>query len=100
MDIQTLRKIRLRAADIVDQGWCQGAVARQENGCATNASNPQAVAWCIYGALLKATHEFQTCLFDHTGIDPTWNDAPGRTAAEVAGWLRTLAGMDHARMER
>lgn len=73
--IEILLKVRERIAD--PRHWTQGANARDTRGKAVGARNVAAVAWCVYGAVLKE------------GLDPdldttrvTWNAldrAAGRT---------------------
>jgi len=43
-----------RATDRLQQGWCQGAPARNEHGTACDPDDPHAVAWCATGALREA----------------------------------------------
>lgn len=103
-DIRMEAKIRRRAAEIVDQGWCQGALARDAQGCRLEGSaavvdHPSAAAWCAQGAYLLAslqiTGKIGWCLLfppppgGHSWAD--FNDTPGRTAAEVSAALRLSA---------
>jgi hypothetical protein len=87
------RAIIRRAADLVEQGWCQGANFKvvDEKPC-----------YCAFQALNEASTRI-------LGIDPIhyvyrhldsvgegnsivdYNDAPGRTQAEVVAMLRAVA---------
>lgn len=106
------------AADLIEpEGkWTQGAFSRNEDGTAdldedqTAASNP--VCWCGLGALAKvvgadplAPYAFSifypersiagyNFLREFVGGDfASWNDAPGRTQAEVVAKLREAAAL-------
>jgi hypothetical protein len=82
-----------RAADIVRAGWCQTAHALTAQGTFASWRNPKAVAFCMLAAILKATKEQigddegdlvygYAPFYENEAI--RWNDAEGRTAAEVA----------------
>ena len=88
-------KVLRRAAEIVDQGWCQVSFHRGDKHC-------------LVGALLRAGQEIHGT-YDNVHIHPAveyvalaighrtpmcWNDERGRTADEVADALRRAA--DHA----
>lgn len=94
------------AADRVQfHGWTQFSYAVTAPNRAgglrktTGTKNPHAVAWCAQGAL-KAESETDALYrrtlkalenqLGRTGI-PYWNDAPGRTAGEVADAMRRAA---------
>lgn len=94
----------LRAARaLVEKGWTQGAYGRLESGENTFAWDANVVCWCPVGAIQKATIErdrdddqaldaFAAALveYDKDAGPEGWNDAPGRTQAEV------LAAFDRA----
>ena len=108
-----------RAAEYCDGGWTQGRFAEDEKGMACGATHINATCWCASGACLCAMHrivgtaasaalwngaewESRTALerairsrwpFYDEPIDliPTWNDAPGRTQAEVVETLNVAA---------
>lgn len=87
-------KILLRAADLVDAGWCQGAIALGEFGEEVRPDSPLATKWSLYGAVSKASaelgHELSIATFDQ--LRPgDWQDEPGRTATEVAAHVRDVA---------
>jgi hypothetical protein len=83
---QVLRAARERIA--VPERWTQGASARTISGIGVDAFDYGAVQWCAYGAIrVDGVHDHELQLFfraigamDSIG---TWNDAPGRTHAEV-----------------
>lgn len=63
--------------------WCQGAMARDINGFGCLSDDPVAAKWCLAGAANKVG----VCL----SLDIiTWNDAPGRTFAEVRELIEKL----------
>jgi len=92
MTNETTIAILTNARAFIAKGWCQGKSALDGDGNPIDATHPQAVRFCIFGA------------FDATGIileDPVielfkeasglppdrpltgWNDEPGRTQSEV-----------------
>lgn len=56
------RKVLLRAAELVAMGWTRGVGARNELGQKVVATDPQAVSWCLNGAINRA-------LLDVLGLD-------------------------------
>jgi hypothetical protein len=97
-----------RAALLVKRGWCQGAYARDAVGKDISSASNLAVRWCAVGAIRRAAvYEPQEIakavqsLAELLGLGCTsepeemeivcWNDAPERTAAEVARTLRYAA---------
>ena len=118
--IQTLKlaaQIAAAAADLVDRGWAQRALARDRRGRSVASCDPDACAWCLTGALEAAcegdasdpcwpvlldsiarhTHvawALETQVDVRTGLRTAatklaaWNDSPERTAADVADALR------------
>lgn len=96
MDAKVLR----RAAELIDQGWCQGALAKTGTGMMLgDPESPLAARWCVTGAFIRARAELDahgTTAFlkvmAETAPNPAqWNNAPGRTADEVAAALRAAA---------
>jgi len=93
----TPREILLRAAELVERGWCQEAYARDAKGREVASSDPVACCYCPVGAIraaagiygkseaLKALRD----LLDRSAV--AWNDAPGRMQAEVVEALRRAA---------
>ncbi len=95
-----------RAAELVELGWCRGHVAENAAGLSVRACDPCAVKWCAAGALDCAAGLDTAAMVEawrlvtnavhrregHKSLDlVTWNDAPGRTQAEVAALLRECA---------
>src|SRR5262245_38627325 len=86
-------------SDIVEDGWCQHAIARQANGDETHELDPDATEWCMSGAYYKwangTASEVTTCyslkISTITGENwGAWNDNPDRTQAEVVAVLREV----------
>ena len=87
------------AARLRHCGWTQGAYARDAAGTPTGSRMPDAVCWCLDGAL-RATADFDVdaadiardALASALGMSVTaWNDSPGRTKDEVIAALETVA---------
>lgn len=109
-----------RAAEIVERGWCQGEIAKRADGTPLPACrsaewhkwvervpwdewvewrewavrHPEAGQWCAAGARVLACLELNVSpdigVGVHYDIDG-FNDAPGRTASEVAAMFREAA---------
>lgn len=86
----------MTAAEFLDRhGWCQGAYARDKDGEIVRANDPAARSFCAEAALSMSypnTYQF-VCAFNAVqqacnDILSNWNDAPGRTKAEVVDLLR------------
>jgi hypothetical protein len=95
----TVPAVLYRAAELVERGWTQGTFARDSEGLPTQSADIDAVVFCAAGAICCAGDRF-TSLGTHSELTlrrhlqsdvPTWNDTPGRTAAEVAAKLREAA---------
>ena len=104
-------KVLRRAAEIVDQGWCQKALARTADSGFLSADaaretpfHPQAGQWCLLGAVMLAHREVtgEMGAYAWSGAYSRaervlgegaveWNNTPGRTADEVATLLRRAA---------
>lgn len=101
------QQILLRAAEIVEQGWCQQDSAQRADGTRTYSYDPTAVRWCALGAVHKAALELGQPLGStraawllnrrinlrrpvHISIN-AWNDLPRRQAGQVAQFLREAA---------
>jgi len=109
-------KVLRRAAELVEQGWCQGGLARQKShGNFVEPFSPLAVEWCAEGALVMAAYEATGMLpFTEDGLTllrglfeavqrvlpndsaraqdiAAWNDQSSRTADEVAALFRRAA---------
>lgn len=86
---------------LVAAGWCQGAMAKEANGRATEASSPEAVAFDLVGAIERAVlnllagnrdaliqnyykgfYALAWGLHTHSRLS-AWNDDPTRHHAEV-----------------
>lgn len=93
-----------KAADLIEPegAWTQGHGARDEDGAPITSSSEAAVCWCAFGAIWHAQGRMiigetpaEAALGKVIGgarIDD-WNDAPGRTQAEVVAALRKAADL-------
>ena len=75
--------------------WCQGDFARDVHGEAVNSHSPEAVRWCLTGALSRcymgySDQRARIVAVIGGGHTTTWNDNPLRTYAEVVGLLKRL----------
>ena len=92
-----LRAAKARIA--TPERWTRGRMARDEDGNGVQSVSEHACAWCSIGAVEAETGASTSALvralralnraIDNKPIDD-WNDAPGRTHAEV------LAAFDRA----
>ena len=90
------RDVLLKAASIVEEGWCQEVFHRNENGDDCYPSG--AVESCAEGAISRAGSYIGSVnalmgLRRYLGKRSIgdWNDHPDRTAAEVAEAMRQAA---------
>lgn len=114
-DLETPQAI---AADIAREyredatRWTQGDWSRDRDGNGRGSNSPDAVCWCLRGAIMKrkpdvllATRTYLTfdAALGHTR-DPNdpedthlyfvaWNDKPGRTVAEVIELCNKVAAL-------
>lgn len=83
----------------IEQGWCQGTMAKEQRGRMRGPKESYSCSWCVLGALAAAStleelNPYRTArTLMEAVVAPSlsaWNDAPGRTQAEV------LAAFDKA----
>ena len=81
-----------RALKLIQKGWTQGTLARDQKGAEVSSSSRSAVQWCALGALtaykaaddIEAAQFIRRCIparYDNCVSD--WNDSPRRTKQEV-----------------
>ncbi len=96
-----------RAADLVDKGWTQDALARLADGTRTSFRDPDAASFCIIGAVYAegkrrglSSLDVLCDLLKNRGseVSPfgeinlaTWNDNPARKKREVVDLLLEAA---------
>ncbi len=76
--------------------WCQGSLARDQDGNSLGSGDPDACQWCMIGAIEKSlfitSKAFSRLerVVKSKGFEiiADWNDAPGRTHAEVIAALK------------
>jgi len=122
MPAQSAAGIVRRAAERIETyGWTQGAHARTTGNVVCRILDPDAAYWSIYGAVYKEmylagladgdvsvqqsmigraiwqvlTRQAVSERTAYTGVHPVieFNDAPGRSQAEVTGFLRDCAAL-------
>jgi hypothetical protein len=87
MNVDMDRKACLRAAELVEQGHCKHAAARNALGISVLPTDETAESWCATGALAKA-------YADINGEPIEWNiirerlSAAARQARDVLPWKR------------
>ena len=86
-------------AELIQGGWCCGADARDCHGEAVTASDPDATAWSLLGALVAVSDrpgitstDLREALWGISGVIPDhsldgWNDAAGRTQGDALEML-------------
>lgn len=92
----------MKASEYVRRGWCQKDAAQDSHGNSVSALSPDAIRFCMIAAMFRAlyddgvfltdaelTEKFNTLhnAFPCQVMDFMWNDAPGRTQAEVVARL-------------
>lgn len=84
----------MKPSDLLKKGWTQGVLARDASGNAVYPFSSEAECFCIAGAARGCLSddkidEFRKACLNIIGSAPywnalaDWNDAPGRTQAEV-----------------
>jgi hypothetical protein len=53
-ELRAGRELLTRGWERVLEGWCQGTLARTEDGTAIRPQDERAASWCLYGALHQA----------------------------------------------
>lgn len=97
------------AADLLEKpgAWIKGDLALDASGEAVDPSDSNASCWCVMGATervsdaswaRRARNAFRAVIGGWNKSIPEWNDAPGRTQAEVVAKLREAAAL--ARQEQ
>ena len=102
MSALSIAEVLEKAANLIEpEGkWTQGDLAVDANGDETWTADPNSVCFCAEGAIMHVSfgqprepifREFRHAL----GVDRIyeWNDAPGRTQAEVVAKLREAAAL-------
>lgn len=90
----TPKEILIQGRTKIERGWCQGFTAIDVNGRFTGAEGQDAVAFCAIGATQNHQHPGEEWAARHLlrlALGPCcddlgiagYNDAPGRTKAEV-----------------
>ena len=93
-DIAPEEDRHLRAAEEVRKGWCQRIDEdRQGNTCALGALR-KSNRWNLRTVYPKARAKLEKTIGIGQGEIPRWNDAPGRTAEEVATMMERAAGVE------
>jgi hypothetical protein len=86
-------RMMVEARERITIGWCQGAVAQDEDGRAVAPESSDARRWSVLGALLASWHGGpvgdlrQAVRSLHAATERShlevWNDRPGRTQTDV-----------------
>lgn len=101
MKKDTPQAVLLRAAKRIEKpgAFCKGALARSRKGARVVAVGRVAASWCALGSLIR---EARNGLVRHDAVKALaaeiggasiaeWNDAPERTAKQVAAAMRRAA---------
>lgn len=107
---ETPARLMAEARERVRRGWCQGAVAQDEDGRAVRPWSSEARRWSMLGALLacmdggpvKVLGQAVTSLHASTEQSPleVWNDRPERTQQEVVtAFERTIESLERGEEE-
>jgi hypothetical protein len=120
MDVEMDRKACLRAAELVEQGHCKHAAARNARGISVLPTDEGAESWCATGALAKAYAEIYGEPMERLAMwntikerigpaacqardalpwkrlkrassVPAWNNLPSTRPEQVAAFLRKIA---------
>lgn len=86
-------QVLMEGKKLIERGWCQGALARNEGGLRVPIYDSRVTSVCSVGALVAGSAEHgDVCEAEdllrvaagvyHSDV-PTWNDDPQRTKEEV-----------------
>lgn len=113
-DQEVARAVLLRAAQYVEQGWCQGHYAEDEDGHPAPPDWERARSWCMSGAIMRADKDIYPSPAVHalilrattlicsarrrtpqqTTMRVTWyNDLPGTTQHHAVSALKAAADL-------
>jgi hypothetical protein len=87
-----MKKILEKVRKKLENGWCQGHLALDEQGRDVFPWDEKAICWCLYGAIeserknVVDVAQFIRWLINYQLIEE-WNDAPSRTQEEVLSLL-------------
>jgi hypothetical protein len=86
----TPEEILVRAAELVEQGWMQGHFHGPHGEVCLSAAIQQALGQCDKALRWRFGEMIQNAVVTEVNAESLvdWNDAPGRTAEEVATALR------------
>lgn len=102
MSGEIVKNVLLAAAALIEPpgAWTQGEDAVDDYGCSVHPKSASALRWCAFGAIVCVAPSARTRraalgVLRHavSGDDGVtgWNDAVGRTQAEVVATLRAAA---------
>jgi len=104
--MKTTKEILMGAQALLQKGWCQKTLARDDAGQVTYYAGPDAVTFCMAGALFRAAYpeeneqnviDAQRCLAktishdlvgDEMAMLSVVNDADTTTQEQVLGWVK------------
>lgn len=99
----TPQEALLKAAALIEQPgrWTQGSYAKDRNGFPVSHTSKEAICFCMMGAVYKVVPYKEDNLLSGVrsllrpiiGDAGPFNDAPGRTAQEVAEAMRKAAAL-------
>jgi hypothetical protein len=112
-DLERLRDTFATAKLLVERGWCQRTYAQDSSGTGVSPTSPNAVCWCVTGAVDCAARTtggggpivhgaFFVVFMEvmRTTIGPaTWNDHPQRTKKEVVEMFQRVLDTVTARLK-
>lgn len=90
----------MKPSELIERGWCQRVMARNQFGEEVFYNNSDACEWCLSGACAKVGLWWGKLIQEVRKVAglgdvfvtgetvPGWNDVPGRTKEEVLAVLR------------
>lgn len=88
----------MKPSDYIRKGWCQHVLAKDSSDHTVEPYNPDAVMWCLAGAIIAAYPESalrrEAIYAQNEGLVRgdivDWNDSPGRNQADVIQLLESI----------
>lgn len=92
-----ISRVLKRAYVLLEKGWCQGCSARDSDCLAVSPTSPEAVQFCMTGAIVASTPDnqrydafeyLQDTVFKRQFSIPSYNDAPNRRKQTILRKVR------------
>jgi hypothetical protein len=56
-EISPVAKALMETRSFLERGWCRNTQGKTKDGLSVSGRHPAAVQWCLYGAMMAASHD-------------------------------------------